>query len=614
MLDIVRNLISSIFGKILLAIMVLSFALWGVGDILTSGNSQLAAKVGNEKITLDEFYYKFQNFIRNYNQVNSTNISLREAYDGNLHNALLNELVYLKMIKNYAKNNNILINEETLKAIIITMPQFKNNDDIFSETKYKSYIINNFENEDVFLTELENTIYQGIIYEIFDISNFLDESIIKHLYSYEGEKRLVSFFKLESDLIDVNLDNLENFFEINKSRYETKEEVIVDYIKIDIMNFVDTQNIDKDVSLEYYNKNIDQYKKKETRDIEFARFRDLESAQSFSNNYKKLGIDALNDYLLTNKIEITKLPNFDGDFFPDSISKKIFELSMNEVSQPIELDELGYYVFKINNIFESKLISFEDAKDEIINNLALEFAYEEYDDAINLTDEMLINDYNILEISEVLQNKASFNSTSFANFQKLAGDNISHDLKSSPVGFISDVFINNDENSAYVFTIKDKKPPFIPSLDTVREKVIEDYTNETKKKELISFADKLLVELQFKNVDEFLSYAKKYNYILEDEKSIGRENQLLTKDTVENIYNINEGNVFKIQFNNGEIGLGILKKIIPPDSLISDNFYNTVKSNVIDNYNNSLETIISNIIINDTNFEIYNQNIDKLFM
>ena len=139
MLDIVRNLISSIFGKILLAIMVLSFALWGVGDILTSGNSQLAAKVGNEKITLDEFYYKFQNFIRNYNQVNSTNISLREAYDGNLHNALLNELVYLKMIKNYAKNNNILINEETLKAIIITMPQFKNNDDIFSETKYKSY-------------------------------------------------------------------------------------------------------------------------------------------------------------------------------------------------------------------------------------------------------------------------------------------------------------------------------------------------------------------------------------------------------------------------------------------------------------------------------------------
>ena len=45
MLDIVRNLVSSIFGKILLGLMVLSFALWGVGDILSSGNSKLAAKV-----------------------------------------------------------------------------------------------------------------------------------------------------------------------------------------------------------------------------------------------------------------------------------------------------------------------------------------------------------------------------------------------------------------------------------------------------------------------------------------------------------------------------------------------------------------------------------------
>ena len=77
MLDIVRNLVSSIFGKILLGIMVLSFALWGVGDILTSGNSQLAAKVGNEKITLDEFYNEFQKTVSLYNQQTSSSINLK---------------------------------------------------------------------------------------------------------------------------------------------------------------------------------------------------------------------------------------------------------------------------------------------------------------------------------------------------------------------------------------------------------------------------------------------------------------------------------------------------------------------------------------------------------
>ena len=79
MLDIVRNLVSSIFGKILLGIMVLSFALWGVGDILTSGNSQLAAKIGKEKITLEEFYNEFQKTVNEYNQLTQSNISLKEA-------------------------------------------------------------------------------------------------------------------------------------------------------------------------------------------------------------------------------------------------------------------------------------------------------------------------------------------------------------------------------------------------------------------------------------------------------------------------------------------------------------------------------------------------------
>ena len=128
MLDIVRNLVSSIFGKILLGIMVLSFALWGVGDILTSGNSQLAAKVGNEKITLDEFYNEFQKTVSLYNQQTSSSINLKEAKNLQLHNILLNDLIYSRMVKDYANKQNIFINDASLKIIITSLPQFKSAD------------------------------------------------------------------------------------------------------------------------------------------------------------------------------------------------------------------------------------------------------------------------------------------------------------------------------------------------------------------------------------------------------------------------------------------------------------------------------------------------------
>ena len=120
MLDIVRNSVSSIFGKILLGIMVLSFALWGVGDILTSGNSQLAAKVGNEKITLDEFYNEFQKTVSLYNQQTSSSINLKEAKDLQLHNILLNDLIYSRMVKDYANKQSIFINDTS--CLLYTSP------------------------------------------------------------------------------------------------------------------------------------------------------------------------------------------------------------------------------------------------------------------------------------------------------------------------------------------------------------------------------------------------------------------------------------------------------------------------------------------------------------
>ena len=197
MLDIIRNLVSSIFGKILLAIMVLSFALWGMGDILSSGNSQLAAKVGNEKISLDEFYIKFQQTVRDYNQNTNSNLSLKEAYELKLHNLLLQDLIYSKMVNDYAKKKGIYLNEESLKSVISNLGEFKDSNENFSKIKYKNFILNNFQSEESFLRDIENSIFQGIIFEGFNADNYINDVIINKLYDYEGEKRTISYFLLD---------------------------------------------------------------------------------------------------------------------------------------------------------------------------------------------------------------------------------------------------------------------------------------------------------------------------------------------------------------------------------------------------------------------------------
>ena len=614
MLDIVRNLVSSIFGKILLAVMVLSFALWGVGDILTSGNSQLAAKVGKEKITLDEFYNEFQNTVKNYNQISQSNLSLKEAYNIQLHSVLLNDLIYSKMINNYAKNNEIFINDESLKLIITDLPQFKNDDGRFSEVKYKSYILNNFPNEQLFLNQVENTIYQGMLFENFNLNSFLNKSLVDTLYNYEGEKRSISYFLLEDKDVSINKSDelIREYYNENSENYIVNEKTIVDYIEINLENYKNLDIVNESQIINYYQNNIDQYSTEETRDIEFVRFDNEIDAQNFYNLYSSNDDEKISEFINKSEIKINKINEFNGDSFPENLKESIFSLTLLEVSPPLKYEELGYYIFKINSVNDAQTAELDDVKDEIKNYLASEDAYLEFDETINIADEMLINDYSFEDISESLLNININKSLNLEDLLTKFDNENNVRFKDKPTGYISEIIMN--QNKAFIFTIKDRKKAYIPDLEQVLSKVTNDYENNEIIIKQNSIADKILIELQFKDFDNFQNYSRKNNFDLKTNDNIGRDNIELTNNTVIDIFKLNADNVFKVELENGRVGIGYLNKIIKPDDYISDNFYQSVKNNIQTNYNNSIQSIIGNEIINNTSYEIFSQNIDKLFM
>ncbi len=615
MLEIVRNLVSSIFGKILLAIMVLSFALWGVGDILSSGNSQLAAKVGKEKITLDEFYNEFQKTVYNYNLATDSNLNLKEAYEIDLHNSLLSDLIFSKMINNFAKNKNIFFNDESLKTIIKNLDQFKNDVNKFSEVKYKNYIFNNFDSEELFLKNLENTVYQGLIFENFRTNNYLNKSIIDFLYNFEGEKRSVNYFLIPENSLTFDKSNsaITEYFKINSNNYKVEKKTIIDYVEIDLSDFKNLKSISDTQVINYYENNIDQYSVRENRDIEFIRFNNESDALEFYNLSKKTNDEAIESYIEDNKISKSRINGYMGVTFPENITKTIFDLKNKEISLPIKYDDLGYYVFKILNINESKTQPIEEVTDEIKDYLALQEAFIDFDDTINIVDELQINDYSFDEILINLQKNKIRKAVFIEELQskiKLEND---VDYKNLPIGYTSEI-IMSDNNKAFIFKIIDKTEAYVPELSEVINQVTEDYINYIVKKEINSKADKILELLQSLNNDKFNKYANKNNLKIENIENLERSNVELSTKSIKDVFENKQGNKFKIEFNNGKIGIGYVYKITKPDDLISQNFYDSVSSNIKDNFNASLQSIIGNEIIKNTSYEIYSQNIDKLFL
>ena len=614
MLDIIRNLVSSIFGKILLAIMVLSFALWGVGDILSSGNSQLAAKVGNEKISLDEFYIKFQQTVRDYNQNTNSNLSLKEAYELQLHNLLLQDLIYSKMVNDYAKKRGIYLNEESLKSVISNLDEFKDSNEIFSNIKYKNFILNNFQSEEAFLSEIENSIFQGIIFESFNADNYINDAIINKLYDYEGEKRTISYFLLNKNEVKIDTNNnlINDYYLDNKSNYLIPEKTIIDFIEVNINDFKRKENINIVEAQDYYSNNIDQYTEVESRNIHFIRFSDESEAYDFYNAVVGKNINDFNEYIKKNDFKLSNIDKFTGGTFSKNISEFIFKLDVNTLSEPISYDDLGFYLFKVTEVNDEKVINFETVKNEILEYLALEAAYQEFDDTINILDELLINDYTFDEIVENQLNIKVSENIDFEQFVvKLGKENAFLD-ENTPVGFISEIIIK--ENIAYIYTLKEKQKSYVPDLEKIREKVIIDYVAEQKDKNLNKLSDDILNSIKIQKEDSFSEYVLNNDYNLLKLEKINRTNSDLQNETVVNAFNNKLNQPFKILTSDGGIGIGVVTEIIMPRNQISDDFYNSVKININNNFNSSLVNIMASEIIQNSSYEIYDQNIDKLFM
>ena len=614
MLDIVRNLVSSIFGKILLAIMVLSFALWGVGDILTSGNSQLAAKVGKEKITLNEFYIKLQESIETYNINNASQLNVNDAVDLGLHNLVLNDLIFSKMVNNYSKNQGIYLNDNSFKLIIKGLPQFKNENNNFSELKYKNYVLNNFPSEEVFLKQLESIILKGIIFENFNINNFLNKSIINILYNYEGEKRNIEYFLIEKEMVNIKTSSnseLEKYFQENIDKYKIPEQIIINYIELKIEDFQNVDNINDNQVKQYYENNIRLYTKEETRKIEFARFNNKNEADKFVQSFENKSSQDLKNQLISDNIKLSTIEKYNGGTFPDEIKEIIFQLKLNQSTPPISIGDLGYYLIRVKDISKKKTLPIEDVYRDIRDYLSLEDAYELYDASLNNIDEMLLNDFTIEEISSEIKDINIVKNTNINELLSKDGFD-KESLINRPVGFVSEIIFNN--NNAYVVEIVNKLEITKPRFEQVIDIVEDDYTKSLIEREIQSKIDKALIQLQFKGYESFKKFAEINNLEIKSFDHITRQDNKIKEDTITKLFELEENIIFEIQFNDQDSGIGIVKKIIKADEIISDTFYKNIKENIKNNFNNSLETTIANEIINQTEYEIFTQNIDNLLM
>ncbi len=623
MLNIVRNLVSSIFGKILLGLMVLSFALWGVGDILSSGNSKLAAKVGNQKISLEEFYNKFGKEVQDLNIRTGGQITIQEAYEQNIDKLIINDLVYEKMVLEFADKNKIYLTDNILKDTIKNLPQFIGTDGKFSEQLYRNSIRRNFSSEEEFLNELTFVYVNSLLFENFKSGNTINTKIIDLLYEYEGEERNIDYFIFNKNDIDVDFsdDELNEYYDLNKSKYLTEEVRTVEYIEFNLEDYKKLTSVNNEDALLYYNENKDLFFEEEKRSIRLARFENQEDAENFFKVWSNNNSEKTKIYQESNNITLNTIEDLTKDSFEENVIEEIFNLKKNKISDPIRIPDAGFYVVKVIEVFPESQKSYEDVKQTILDELSYNEAYDLYDQALNFADELLLTGYDLREIAleldlETIQGTASkvikkSELDEFIDNQK--NKDLFSEAYTNITNYISDIILDNE--TAFIFKIININEPYIQKLDVIKDRVKLDLKDYKQQKILDEVANQFLIENQFKSYDQFKNYINSNKLELLSLDNIKRNSNKSNFEysTIEEIFASNKGNVIKFKDLSNNIGILYLKEIISPKDKISQEFYNQVLNNIKLNYDLSIESIFGDSIIENSNYEIFIQNINNLF-
>ncbi len=139
MLDAMRRGVTNLFTKLLLALLVVAFAIWGIGDVVrTSGDSALAT-VGKTKITPDEFRQAYQDEMQSIARRLGRKLTPEQAKILGVESRALSRLIGFASLDLHANALDLAVSDNIVVTVVRGDPAFQEGGQ-FSPTRFRQLI------------------------------------------------------------------------------------------------------------------------------------------------------------------------------------------------------------------------------------------------------------------------------------------------------------------------------------------------------------------------------------------------------------------------------------------------------------------------------------------
>jgi len=459
MLTSIKKTTKSVLAKILIAIIILPFLFWGMGDVFRTGNQNVVVTIDSEKVSA-------QNFVEYVKRLNLSEQQRSNINNTDLLDKILSDYVGKKIIALEIIDQGVSLSSRSLKEIIITDDTFKK-DNKFSRTKYEKFLLESGISAPVFEQNILAQEKKRQLLTFLSEGVNLPEFMVEQEYANENQIKIIQYLELDSlyKNYTVPIEEIKKTYESNKKLFtqDFKKIIYVELIpgnltgqkkynesffkKIDeieniILDGGKIINLVKEFNLSLVTINKTNRLKKNIADKDIAKIDDLLFEKIFSPKIvnKPELININNKYYLSEVLSIDKIARtLEDKKIKDAIvsqlkTKYIIENNtriINDMSQGT-FNEIKFKKFSKEKNIEIKKITLKNVKDEaVFNSRMIKEIFKVNDGDFQLiTDSLLTKNYIVLaEKTE----KLTFNKniTNYEKYKTKAKFNLANQIYST---------------------------------------------------------------------------------------------------------------------------------------------------------------------------------------
>jgi len=394
MLEAIRKRSSGIVIKGLLAMLILSFALWGIADVFTPGGvDRTVATVGETEVSPVAVRRDFQREVERLSGMLGTRLDTEQARALGVADGVLNRIIDRTLFGLAAVDQGIIVSDELVRRDIRNISEFKSANGDFDRLRFQQALQLNGLSEQGFVALTREDMTRTQYLSIIAAAPAAPKRMTNVLYAYHNEKRVAEVLAIPYSTVAVSPApddaQLAEFHTKNAARFTAPEFRSLTYISLTAGDLAKEIAISDEEIVAAFESRKDEFMTPEKRVLKQIRTKD-EVAAKRAYDMLKGGADFASVAkevadLSADQIDLGAMTR--GQL-PLELAEAAFTLNRGEFSMPLK-SVLGWHILSLVDIIPQIQRTLDETKEGISADIATEKAIESlYRVANGLEDEL----------------------------------------------------------------------------------------------------------------------------------------------------------------------------------------------------------------------------------